>query len=855
MSFSHWRSAIAMVAVVVAAATSSQASGASTALAVAIDSGPSGTVASTDATFAFSARDGAGAVTFTCTIDGTSSPCTSPATYSGLGAGNHDFGVVATDARGGRAADRRSWTITPPAPTPAPTPAPAPQPTPIPQPPTEPTPPAPPAQPSAPKIPAEPKALCATNRSLGKPIAQGCSALQIVTSKELADPFVEKLGKAVDALNALAPLHAAAPDAGRALDEGQRKIQLGLQQVAHGDVCGGANEAAAGLNTLQGSAATLGANVAKLQLALLAQAGHSGGDTDEQEMLSHELAYRAWLVNDAVAAGKNVVAALHETCASIAGSVKLHGLVASVDDTAGVLRLADGKLVAFADSRLHRGLSAGTRAAIDGVRFKDGTVYATKVDGSSAVAGKLAGKTIKLPLSALPCLWLRVAPSSQSFLDPANVTLHYPAAYKVNGVLRLEATMRLAAKAGFCSEASTAGDEYFNRYSMKITLTYKDAITTKTATTVIDDLEPGETAALPSSIDFGTDATIVADAQWQTCTYVQTGVYVDQYGDLHFGKSLVCDIAKVLSSETYSARVRPKDDPYFELEYENVTYTPDGEKVVFDLEDDDISGFRTATLGGIKPNGSTAVILPGTNAYAYARGFLVTGNTSSKPVVKTLAEGDAVAIYNVDAWNPSSLMVKGTRNGKPFWYAAKLPGLVRDAVDFCSGYESYYRLPWLPGMQRQVTQGNNTTFTHTGSQAYAFDFGLYDGQTIRAPRGGTVTFVEESLWKTSDPNLVKAGKQTFAEANALRIEHQDGSASWYFHMQQNGVLVDMGDKVHRGDEVAVTGNTGNSTGAHLHYQVQTDPAKGAQSIEIKFEKVGGSCYIPQKDDWPMSTNT
>ena len=74
-------------------------------------------------------------------------------------------------------------------------------------------------------------------------------------------------------------------------------------------------------------------------------------------------------------------------------------------------------------------------------------------------------------------------------------------------------------------------------------------------------------------------------------------------------------------------------------------------------------------------------------------------------------------------------------------------------------------------------------------------------------------------------------------------------------MQQNGVLVDVGDKVHRGDEVALTGNTGNSTGAHLHYQVQDDPAEWSQSIQIKFQSVGKSCYIPQKDDWPMSNNT
>jgi murein DD-endopeptidase MepM/ murein hydrolase activator NlpD len=164
-------------------------------------------------------------------------------------------------------------------------------------------------------------------------------------------------------------------------------------------------------------------------------------------------------------------------------------------------------------------------------------------------------------------------------------------------------------------------------------------------------------------------------------------------------------------------------------------------------------------------------------------------------------------------------------------------------------------MPWLPGMQRKVAQGNNTTFTHKGSQKYAFDFALSEGQVIRAPRGGTVTWVEESLWKNSDPNWTKDHPEDWEPANSLRIEHADGSASWYFHMQQNGVLVDDGDKVHRGDEVALTGNTGNSTSAHLHYQVQTIPDYFEQSIEIKFEAVGKSCYIPQKDDWPMSNNT
>ena len=497
--------------------------------------------------------------------------------------------------------------------------------------------------------------------------------------------------------------------------------------------------------------------------------------------------------------------------------------MADSGDGSRLLRLADGKAVVLPEGRLRNGLSEGMKTEISAVRFEDGTMYAVDVKASSGLGSKLAGK-LNVPIGLLPCLYLRIAPSSQSFLDAANVTLHYPAAYKVNGVLRLEGSMRLGAKAGGCPETSSAGDDYFNRYSMQVSMTYEDAVTAKTTTTEVAwDLEAGELAFLPASIAPGKNATIAAEVLWETCTYVPNGIYVDQYGDAHQKKKL--DAACRNHSRRRPGRQRcfRPTRPTSRSSTRTSPLAPDGEQLVFDLEDDDLSGFRPATLGGIKTNGATVVMLPGTNPYAYARGFLVTGGASSKPQVKTLQQGDTFAVYNVDAWNPSSPMVKGTRNGKPFWYKAGLPKLVRDAVDFCSGDESYYRMPWLPGMQRKVAQGNNTTFTHKGCQKYAFDFGLSEGQVIRAPRGGTVTWVEESLWKNSDPNWTKDHPEDWEPANALRIEHVDGSASWYFHMQQNGVLVADGDKVHRGDEVALTGNTGNSTGAHLHYQVQTIP--------------------------------
>lgn len=64
-----------------------------------ITSGPSGTVATTSASFAFSASE-AGA-TFRCSLDNAGFvPCTSPVSYSGLSEGYHRFEVYGTDARG-----------------------------------------------------------------------------------------------------------------------------------------------------------------------------------------------------------------------------------------------------------------------------------------------------------------------------------------------------------------------------------------------------------------------------------------------------------------------------------------------------------------------------------------------------------------------------------------------------------------------------------------------------------------------------------------------------------------------------------------------------------------------------------
>jgi hypothetical protein len=77
-----------------------------------ITSGPSGTVTSTTAQFSFTSTETGS--TFECQLDDAAyAACTSPATYTGLAAGPHTFGVRATDAAGNTDATpaTRTWTI------------------------------------------------------------------------------------------------------------------------------------------------------------------------------------------------------------------------------------------------------------------------------------------------------------------------------------------------------------------------------------------------------------------------------------------------------------------------------------------------------------------------------------------------------------------------------------------------------------------------------------------------------------------------------------------------------------------------------------------------------------------------
>ena len=84
------------------------------------------------------------------------------------------------------------------------------------------------------------------------------------------------------------------------------------------------------------------------------------------------------------------------------------------------------------------------------------------------------------------------------------------------------------------------------------------------------------------------------------------------------------------------------------------------------------------------------------------------------------------------------------------------------------------------------------------------DIANLPGTPIRAPADGVVIFADS-----------KAGY-----GQTLILDHGYGLETWYGHTRK--ILVSKGQKIHRGDTVALVGNSGRSTGPHVHYEVRVN---------------------------------
>ena len=68
----------------------------------------------------------------------------------------------------------------------------------------------------------------------------------------------------------------------------------------------------------------------------------------------------------------------------------------------------------------------------------------------------------------------------------------------------------------------------------------------------------------------------------------------------------------------------------------------------------------------------------------------------------------------------------------------------------------------------------------------------------------------------------------------MRILHDDGTMAMYAHLKPEGVLVRIGQRVHAGQPIGLSGNTGFTTGPHLHFAVQVNRGMRLESVPFRM---------------------
>ncbi|KAA9130492.1 M23 family metallopeptidase [Marinihelvus fidelis] len=153
-----------------------------------------------------------------------------------------------------------------------------------------------------------------------------------------------------------------------------------------------------------------------------------------------------------------------------------------------------------------------------------------------------------------------------------------------------------------------------------------------------------------------------------------------------------------------------------------------------------------------------------------------------------------------------------------------------------------YYPPFARGEAYPISQGLDDDATHKdGASQYAVDIAMPLGTPILAARAGVIMDVEE--------NYHGEGRQEakyLTRANHVRILHDDGSMAVYAHLQANSVRVAPGMRVPTGFWIANSGNSGYSSGPHLHFVVQLNVGMALESLPFRFRLPTGGLMDPDR---------
>jgi len=178
---------------------------------------------------------------------------------------------------------------------------------------------------------------------------------------------------------------------------------------------------------------------------------------------------------------------------------------------------------------------------------------------------------------------------------------------------------------------------------------------------------------------------------------------------------------------------------------------------------------------------------------------------------------------------------KRTKGWRYSFQYSWIPGDINP--QFTSTYK--YHLPYRNGDAHPVLQSFDGAFSHSGYSKYALDFEMPVGTPVYSAREGTVVKVVESHTKHGPSEAYRD------DSNYVVIQHADGTWAEYHHLMHNGVIVEVGQHVVENQQIAISGNTGFTTGPHLHFLVAHRISwNKASSIPVQFRSVKGTIRQP-----------
>lgn len=143
------------------------------------------------------------------------------------------------------------------------------------------------------------------------------------------------------------------------------------------------------------------------------------------------------------------------------------------------------------------------------------------------------------------------------------------------------------------------------------------------------------------------------------------------------------------------------------------------------------------------------------------------------------------------------------------WYIVAGGKSLEENHHFAPSRHQRYALDMVHIVNRSNKTGDGTK----NEDYYCF------GKRLNAPGNGKIIAMENAI-EDNVPGI-KNSKQPLG--NYIIIDHLNGEYSFMIHFKKNSIIVAVGDTVVRGQQVGLAGNSGYSTGPHLHYHLQTTP--------------------------------